>query len=101
MNKGNFEEAHSVLKEHGLKRIELGAKEGLALINGTQLIAAVGAEAVCRALNVARQADVVAGKSLCAQHATQVTSNFKTQVDSNSNTRIDIRSAEGLGNSVY
>ena len=33
-----------VLQTHGLEPIVLGPKEGIALINGTQLIAALGAE---------------------------------------------------------
>ncbi|KAI7815275.1 histidine ammonia-lyase [Rhyzopertha dominica] len=57
-------QAKEVLKEHGLEPIRLGAKEGLALINGTQLITSLGAEAVERAYHIARQADVVAALSL-------------------------------------
>lgn len=44
--------------------ISLEAKEGLALINGTQLITSLGAEAVERSGIVARQADVVAALTL-------------------------------------
>jgi histidine ammonia-lyase len=33
-----------VLQAHGLEPLELQAKEGLALINGTQFITALGAE---------------------------------------------------------
>jgi histidine ammonia-lyase len=39
-------EAKEILSTAGLKPIVLGAKEGLAMINGTQLIASLGAEAV-------------------------------------------------------
>lgn len=35
--------------------MRLGAKEGIALINGTQLITSLGAEAVERAAAIARQ----------------------------------------------
>lgn len=42
----------------------MGPKEGIALINGTQLIASLGAEALERAETVARQADVVAALTL-------------------------------------
>jgi histidine ammonia-lyase len=52
--------ATDVLKKHGLTPLELQAKEGLALINGTQLIASLGAEAIVRAKRIARQADIVA-----------------------------------------
>lgn len=57
-------DAAEVLKEHELSPIKLKAKEGLALINGTQLITALGAEAVFRAMNVAKTADVVAAITL-------------------------------------
>ncbi|KAK8752370.1 hypothetical protein OTU49_005085, partial [Cherax quadricarinatus] len=53
-----------VLEAHDLKPVKLGPKEGIALINGTQLITSMGAEAVERAETVARQADVVAALSL-------------------------------------
>ncbi|XP_071491324.1 histidine ammonia-lyase-like [Diadema antillarum] len=62
--KSGYAEAKDVLKAHGLTPIELGPKEGLALINGTQMITALGAEAVERAYLIARQADVVAALTL-------------------------------------
>ncbi|KAG2460337.1 HUTH lyase, partial [Polypterus senegalus] len=40
------------------------AKFGLALINGTQMITSLGAEAVERALAIARQADIIAALTL-------------------------------------
>lgn len=57
-------EAKYVLEAHNLTPIQLHAKEGLALINGTQLITSLGAEAVERAGIIARQADVVAALTL-------------------------------------
>ena len=53
-----------VLESHNLEPIELQTKEGLAMINGTQLITSLGADAVERAGNIARQADVVAALTL-------------------------------------
>ncbi|GMI07379.1 hypothetical protein TrRE_jg11023 [Triparma retinervis] len=61
---GELQEAADVLKKHNLEPIILGAKEGLAMINGTQLIAALGSEAVSRSFNVARCADVATAFSL-------------------------------------
>ena len=49
-----------MLEDNGLTPIELKAKEGLAMINGTQFICAVGCEALCRAEQLAKQADVIA-----------------------------------------
>lgn len=57
---GQQHDAADVLKAHGIKPITLQAKEGLALINGTQMIASIGAESVVRARQAALQADVVA-----------------------------------------
>ena len=57
-------EAKYVLESQNLTPIQLGAKEGLALINGTQLITSIGAEAVERAGIIAKQADVVAALTL-------------------------------------
>lgn len=60
----NFEDAAKVLQEHGLEPITLAAKEGLALINGTQFICALGSEALVRAERLAKQADIVAAMSV-------------------------------------
>lgn len=59
-----FAPAEEVMKRAGVEPVKLAAKEGLALINGTQMIVAVGAEAVVRAKRIARQADVVAAMTL-------------------------------------
>eukprot|EP00949_MAST-11_sp_MAST-11-sp1_P002183 g2183.t1 len=61
---GEIKDAKIVLQENGLTPIQLGAKEGLAMINGTQLITSLGAEAVDRAYNVALCADVAVALSL-------------------------------------
>jgi histidine ammonia-lyase len=61
-----FEDAAHVLKENGLEPITLEAKEGLALINGTQFISALGAEALVRAEMCAKQADIIAAMSIDA-----------------------------------
>ncbi|XP_074646941.1 histidine ammonia-lyase-like isoform X2 [Tubulanus polymorphus] len=57
-------EARYVLEAHNLHPIKLRAKEGLALINGTQLITSMGAEAVERSSSIARQSDIVAAITL-------------------------------------
>jgi histidine ammonia-lyase len=48
----------------GLAPIELAAKEGLALINGTQFMAAIGALVVCRARRLAKLADLAAAQTI-------------------------------------
>ncbi|KAE9416327.1 hypothetical protein Angca_006477 [Angiostrongylus cantonensis] len=59
-----WDDADLVLKKNNLKPLELGPKEGLALINGTQMVTAIGAYALERAYNIARQGDVIAALSL-------------------------------------
>lgn len=48
----------------GLKCVQLKAKEGLALINGTQMMGAVGALALADTFRAARLADITASLSL-------------------------------------
>ncbi|CAL1594998.1 unnamed protein product [Knipowitschia caucasica] len=62
--KSGWADAKFVLEAHGLKPISLKPKEGLALINGTQMITSLGAEAVERAQAIAQQADIVAALTL-------------------------------------
>ncbi|HUB30258.1 MAG TPA: histidine ammonia-lyase [Terracidiphilus sp.] len=52
------------MRKAGLQPLELGAKEGLALLNGTQAMTAVGALAVAGAQRLARLADVAGAMSL-------------------------------------
>ncbi len=52
------------LERAGLKPIELGAKEGLALINGTQVMTGIAALGVLRAERLAAAADVIGALSL-------------------------------------
>ncbi|XP_032272207.1 histidine ammonia-lyase [Phoca vitulina] len=62
--KSGWADAKYVLEAHGLKPVVLKPKEGLALINGTQMITSLGCEAVERASAIARQADIVAALTL-------------------------------------
>lgn len=57
-------DAKHVLETKGLKPIKLAPKEGLALINGTQMITALTVEALMRAEAIARQADIIAALTL-------------------------------------
>jgi histidine ammonia-lyase len=52
------------LRRAGLHPLELAAKEGLALLNGTQAMTAVGGLAVARGLRVAKLADVAGAMAL-------------------------------------
>ncbi len=52
------------LKTMGLEPIVLAAKEGLALLNGTQAMQAVGLSTLLRAENLVRSADIIGAMSL-------------------------------------
>ncbi|MER6949265.1 tyrosine 2,3-aminomutase [Nonomuraea sp. NPDC000554] len=56
---GRSVETASVLREHGIEPLELRFKEGLALINGTSAMTGLGCLVLGRALNQARQAEIV------------------------------------------
>ncbi len=58
------------LEQCGLRSLELQAKEGLALLNGTQAMAAVGGLAVERALRVVELLDLAGAMSLEALRGT-------------------------------
>ncbi|XP_078358195.1 histidine ammonia-lyase-like [Oculina patagonica] len=62
--RSGWADAGMVLKAHGLEPLKLQPKEGVALINGTQLITSLGAEAIERSRLIAKQADVIAAMSL-------------------------------------
>jgi len=58
------------LQRAGISPLELEAKEGIALLNGTQAMAAVGALALYRAERIARLADVAGAMTLEALRGT-------------------------------
>src|SRR5438046_8201437 len=58
------------LQRAGIEPFQLDVKEGLALLNGTQAMAAVGGLALHRAERVARLADVAVAMSLAALDGT-------------------------------
>jgi histidine ammonia-lyase len=64
------EPAAGALSRAGLDPLELGAKEGLALVNGTQGMLAVGVMALARAERLLRTADVVAAMTIEASLGT-------------------------------
>ena len=58
------EPAAETLARHGLQPVSPGAKDGLALINGTQLMSSYGAFVLHRALHLIRAADILGAMSL-------------------------------------
>lgn len=64
-------QADTVLESYGLTPIELGPKEGLALINGTQFILSFAVKAVQRMHNCLEAADIIGAMSLEALTGTK------------------------------
>jgi len=69
---GSIVPALIALRETGLEPLELGPKEGLALLNGTQMMGAIGALVLADADRLARTASVVAAMSVEALLGTDV-----------------------------
>src|SRR5436189_5316040 len=70
--KGERMESREAFRRAGLEPVELQAKEGLALLNGTQAMHAVGGLALLRAKRLSRVADVSGAMSLEALKGTPV-----------------------------
>jgi histidine ammonia-lyase len=70
-HEGRIVPSHEVLKKFGIEPIALGPKEGLALINGTQFIAAYAVQAVTRLQNCLDAADIIGAMSLEALTGTK------------------------------
>jgi histidine ammonia-lyase len=69
--KGKIQKSKSVLEEFKIPSIELGPKEGLALINGTQFILSFAIKAVQRMHNCLEAADIIGAMSLEALTGTK------------------------------
>lgn len=64
--KGEIREAREVNHEFGWSPIVLGAKEGLALLNGTQFMSSHAVYALLKAFKIVKYADIVGALSLDA-----------------------------------
>lgn len=62
--KGKRASAARILRKLGMSPVRFKSKEGLALINGTQFMAAYAVEVVTRAVKLARLADIIAAMSV-------------------------------------
>jgi histidine ammonia-lyase len=70
---GDFEgTGKQVLKKAGLNPVKLKAKEGLALINGTQVMTAIGAKVLHKAINLVKNSDIAGSLTLEALKGTVV-----------------------------
>ena len=73
------EPARAALARAGLAPLRLGAKEGLALLNGTHLMAGLGALAVVETATLARLADVTGAMSVEALMGTNTAFDARIQ----------------------
>ncbi len=62
--KGKRQESSSVLNQLKLKPLKLGAKEGLALLNGTQFMSAYGVHVLLKSIRLSYMADLIAALSM-------------------------------------
>lgn len=62
--KGERMTGAEALEKAGLKPVKLTSKEGLALINGTQVMTAIGTLTVYDAMNLYKMSDIVAGLTI-------------------------------------
>ncbi|MDR2529069.1 MAG: histidine ammonia-lyase [Synergistaceae bacterium] len=100
--KGRIVPVREALADAGLKPISLGAKEGIALNNGTAAMCAVGVLALVDAEKLAKMADIVAAMSIEALHGvpyaydprTHALRPYKGQSDTASNLRRLIEGSE-------
>lgn len=69
--KGTRCKAQDILQQFGLPPVQLGPKEGLALINGTQFILSFAVKAVQRMHNCLEAADIIGAMSLEALTGTK------------------------------
>ena len=66
----SYVDAKIVMKKLNIEPVELKAKEGLALINGTQFITAITAIATYHSLRIMKLANIIASCSIEALHGT-------------------------------
>lgn len=78
--KGEIMEACEAFKKAGLKPVELAAKEGLALNNGTQMLTAVGLNTLYDAMNLVKIADIAGAMTGEALHAIKKAYDPKTHL---------------------
>jgi histidine ammonia-lyase len=70
-HQGKIHPSQKILKDYKIEPIQLGPKEGLALINGTQFILAYAIKAVQRMQNCLEAADIIGAMSLEALTGTK------------------------------
>ena len=75
---GELMNGYKAMQKAGVNTLALAEKEGLALINGTQMMCAIGALTVYDALNLKKEADIAAALSIEALEG--ITDAFKEEL---------------------
>ena len=75
--KGEIIEAKEAMKDAGIKPVELAAKEGLALNNGTQMMTAIGVNVRWDAMKLLKIADIAVALTGEAQQAIRKAYDYK------------------------
>ena len=75
--KGEIIEAKEAMKDAGIKPVELAAKEGLALNNGTQMMTAIGVNVLWDAMKLLKIADIAVALTGEAQQAIRKAYDYK------------------------
>ncbi|MCS6808652.1 MAG: histidine ammonia-lyase [Bacteroidota bacterium] len=70
LRNGEAQPSDAILRQHGITPVRLQAKEGLAMINGTQMMCAFGTLSIDKALRLAYLADVAGALSTEALRGT-------------------------------
>ena len=99
---GKIERSRSLLKKYKLKPLRLTAKEGLALINGTQMMTAYASLIIHESMNVMKLADISCALSVEALKGTDTAFDerihklrpYKGQLDSAKNLRTLLKKSE-------
>ena len=76
--RGEILDGAEAMRRAGIEPVQLAAKEGLALINGTQVMTAIGALCVHDAMQLAKNADIIA--SLTCEAQSCITKAFDARV---------------------
>lgn len=94
--RGEILTGEEAMRRAGIPTIKLAAKEGLALINGTQVMTAIGALCVYDAVRLSKNADIIASLTCEAQNS--ITKAFDPRVHQLRGHAGQIACAENLRN---
>lgn len=92
--KGQIMPAAEAMEKEGIRPVELAAKEGLALNNGTQMMTAVGVNVLWDAMHLMKVADLAAAMTAEALHG--ITKAYDPKVHELRGHKGQIESAENL-----